>query len=41
MIPLSNVPTTDPLTLLLSYTSPLVLAVFGAEPNLSPLLQQS
>ena len=39
MSPLINFPSNDLLTLLLGYKLPLVLALFGAEPNLSPLLQ--
>lgn len=36
MSPLINTPFTDPLTLLLGYKCPLVFAVSGVEPNLSP-----
>ena len=39
--PFSNFPSPDPITLLLGYKSLLVLAVLGAESNLSSLFQHS
>lgn len=38
MYPLSSFPSTDPLTLLLSYKTPAVFALFEVKPDLSLLL---